>query len=81
MDDKTIMTTILNNVKGACDLMMHGRIESSTTNVNNVFDSTLDDMLCMQKDIYDKMMQKGWYTAEQVEQQKIQQTKQKYCCQ
>ena len=29
-------------------------------NVNNVFDSTLDDMLCMQKDIYDKMMQKGW---------------------
>ncbi len=81
MDDKTIMTTILNNVKGACDLMMHGRIESSTTNVNNAFDSTLDDMLCMQKDIYDKMMQKGWYTAEQVEQQKIQQTKQKYCCQ
>ncbi len=81
MDDKTIMTTILNNVKGVCDLMMHGRIESSTTNVNNVFDSTLDDMLCMQKDIYDKMMQKGWYTAEQVEQQKIQQTKQKYCCQ
>ena len=81
MDDKTIMTTILNNVKGACDLMMHGRIESCTTNVNNAFDSTLDDMLCMQKDIYDKMTQKGWYTVEQVEQQKIQATKQKYCCQ
>ena len=78
MDDKTIMTTILNNVKGACDLMMHGRIESSTINVNNAFDSTLDDMLCMQKDIYDKMVQKGWYTTSAAPMQQIDQVKTKF---
>lgn len=80
MDDKTIMTTILNNVKGVCDLMMHGRIESPTPSVYNAFDTALEDMLCIQNDIYNKMVQKGWYTTEQVEQQKITQLKNKYCC-
>ena len=80
MDDKTIMTTILNNVKGVCDLMMHGKIESATPNVNSTFDSALDDMLCMQNQIYNKMTEKGWYTTEQVEQTKINQVKQKYSC-
>ena len=28
MDDRTMMDTILSSVKGACDLMMHGTIES-----------------------------------------------------
>ena len=39
MDDKTIMSTILGNVKGCCDLMMHGSIESSTPNVHSTFTS------------------------------------------
>lgn len=33
MDDKNIMATILGNLKGGCDLMMHGSIESNTANV------------------------------------------------
>ena len=40
MDDKLIMETLLNNVKGACDLMMHGSIESPTPNVRSTFTAT-----------------------------------------
>jgi len=78
MDDKLIMDNILSATKGACDLMMHGAIESSTTNVHATFTQCFNDTLCMQNQIYDKMAQKGWYPMEQVEQQKINATKQKY---
>ena len=37
MDDKTIMDNILSVTKGACDLMMHGAIESSTPDVHMAF--------------------------------------------
>ena len=78
MDDKTIMDTILSNVKGYCDLVMHGSIESSTPAVHAAFKSTLNDALEMQNQIYNKMSQKGWYPQQQVEQQKIDSTKQKF---
>lgn len=78
MDDKTIMTTILNNVKGACDLMMHGTIESSTPNIHNAFNSSLQDYMSMQNEIYNKMSQKGWYQMTLADNAQIQQTKQKY---
>lgn len=78
MTDKTIMETILNTVKGSCDLMLHGSIEASTPSVYNTFKSGLNDSLQMQTDIYNKMVSKGWYTTKQVEQQKIDSTKQKF---
>lgn len=61
MDDKTIMTTILSNFKGACDLMMHGSIESTTPNVRSTFKTVLNDTLDVQSQIYSKMNEKGWY--------------------
>jgi spore coat protein CotF len=78
MDDKTIMTTILCNVKGACDLMMHGSIESSTPNVHSTFKTVLNDTLDVQNQIYSKMSEKGWYPTQSVEQQKIDQARQKF---
>ncbi len=78
MDDKTIMATVLGNVKGMCDLMMHGTIESSTPNVHTAFKSALDEMLCAQNQIYTQMSAKGWYPSEQAEAQKIMQAKQKF---
>ncbi len=82
MDDKNIMENILLTTKGVCDLYMHGTIESSTPNVHCAFQSALNDSLGMQDAIYKTMSQKGWYAAEQVPQQKIEQVKQKYtsCC-
>ena len=41
MDDKTIMASVLGNVKGMCDLAMHGTIESATPAVHTAFKNAL----------------------------------------
>ena len=81
MNDQMIMENILLTTKGVCDLYMHGTIESATQNVQQAFDSALNDSLCMQSDIYQKMSQKGWYPAQQADQQQIDQVRQKYSVQ
>ena len=78
MDDKLIMEDILTTVKGAADLYLHGTIESATINIHQAFDQKLNDTLQMQNEIYSKMLQRGWYAEEQAEQQKVDQTKQKF---
>lgn len=78
MNDKNLMENILLLEKGVCDLFMHGTIESSTDNVHQVFNNALNDALCMQDNIYDKMAQKGWYPTEQVDQNKINGVRQKF---
>lgn len=78
MDDKNIMENILLTTKGVCDLYLHGAIESGTANVNSAFDKALQETLCMQDEIYQKMTAKGWYPSEQADQQKVQQVKQKF---
>lgn len=81
MDDRTIMDNLLSVTKGACDLMMHGAIESSTPNVHSAFSKALNETICMQNEIYAKMTQKGWYPTETAPQQQITQAKQKYSAQ
>lgn len=78
MDDKCIMENLLHTAKDACDLYMHGTIESPTPNVRQAFSTALNDTLTMQDGIYKQMSAKGWYTTEQAPQQKVQQLKQKY---
>ncbi len=78
MEDKIMMSTVLGNVKGMCDLMMHGTVESATPAVHGAFQCALDDMLCIQNQIYKEMSAKGWYPAEQAEAQKIAGIKQKF---
>lgn len=78
LDDRVIMDNILSIVKGNCGLLMHGTIESSTPNVHQAFKSSLDESLQIQNEIYNQMSQRGWYTTQPAEQQKISQTKQKF---
>lgn len=78
MNDKEIMTNILNSVKGECDLLMHGAIESSTPNVHSAFKQSFDDTLCMQNKIYAKMSEKGWYPMQQAQGTQIDAVKQKF---
>ena len=80
MNDKEIMTNILNAVKGECDLFMHGAIESSTPDVHSAFTQSFNDALALQNQIYAKMSEKGWYSTQQAQQPQLQQVKQKYCC-
>lgn len=81
MNDKNLMENLLMLEKGACDLFMHGTLESPSTNVHRVFSSALEQSLTMQDSIYSKMQDKGWYPTEQAEQQKINTVKQKYSAQ
>ena len=81
MNDKEIMTNILNSVKGECDLLMHGAIESSTPNVHSAFKQSLDDALCMQNKIYAKMSEKGWYPMQQAQGTQVDAVKQKFSAQ
>ena len=81
MDDKAIMDNILSVTKGACDLMMHGAIESGSEDVHQVFTQVFNETLAMQNEIYSKMTQKGWYPTQQAETQKIDQVKQKFASQ
>ena len=78
MNDRQIMEDILMTTKGACDLYMHGTIESATQNVHQAFDQALGDSLCMQDDIYQKMSAKGWYQTTQAPQQQLDQVRQKF---
>ena len=78
MNDQMIMENILLTTKGVCDLYMHGAIESSNLNVKQTFDGALNDSLCMQGDVYQKMASKGWYPSQQADQQQIDQVRQKY---
>lgn len=78
MNDRDIMQDMLVMAKSACELCLHGTIESTTPEVRCAFDTTLEDSIKMQNDIYSKMTQKGWYQTQQVEQQKIDQLKQNF---
>lgn len=81
MDDKNLMENILMLEKGACDLFMHGTIESPSANVHRTFTAALQESLNMQDSLYSKMQDKGWYPTDQAEQQKITTLRQKYSTQ
>lgn len=81
MDDKNLMENILLLEKGVCDLYMHGAIESSTANIHQAFSTALNESLTMQDTIYSKMAAKGWYSTEQVDQNKVSTVKQKFSAQ
>lgn len=78
MDDRNLMENMLLLEKGACDLFMHGTIESSTQNVHQTFNNSLNDSLKLQDDIYHKMQAKGWYPTEQVDQSQLNTVKNKF---
>ena len=78
MEDKDIMEKELLIIKGVCDLYLHGSIESTTAEVHCAFKEALNESLNIQNKIYNLMSEKGWYKTETAEQQKIDQTKQKF---
>lgn len=81
MDDRAIMENLLLTTKEACDLYMHGAIESSSPDVHQAFSTALNDTLAMQKKIYKQMEQKGWYSTEAAPKQKMDMVKQKFTSQ
>ena len=78
MEDKDLMEKELLLIKGACDLYLHGTVESSTAEVHEAFKCALNECLNIQNKIYNLMAEKGWYPMENVEQTKLDTVKQKY---
>lgn len=78
MTDRDYMENMLMLEKGTCDLLMHGTIESSSTDVHQTFSTSLNAALQRQEQIYGKMQAKGWYPTEQVQQSKRNEARMKF---
>ena len=78
MEDKDLMEKELLTIKGACDLYLHGTVESSTAEVHAAFKDALNKSLDIQNKIYCLMAEKGWYPMETADEQKINAAKQKF---
>ena len=78
MKDKEIMENLLLNLKGECDLLMHGAIESATPDVHSAFTTAFCETLALQNQLYAKMAEKGWYPTTPAEQKQVNAVKQKF---
>ena len=78
MEDRDLMENELLVIKGACDLYLHGAIESPTAEVHQAFQDALEQSINIQNKLYNLMAEKGWYKTEIADQQKINTTKQQY---
>ncbi len=78
MEDRDLMEKELLNIKNACDLYMHGTVESSTAEAHTAFKDALNTSLDIQNKIYNLMSERGWYSTDLAEQPKINQVKQKF---
>lgn len=81
MDDKCIMENLLLTTKNACDLYLHGTIESPTPGVHRTFSDALTSALTMQDGIYKSMAAHGWYQTEQATQQELNKVRTKFSAQ
>lgn len=80
MEDKFLMENVLYGSKVINDLYMHGIIESSTDKVKLLFNKIIQETLKMHNEIYKAMENAGFYTATQVDEKKISQTREKLVC-
>ena len=78
MEDKELLENELLNVKGLCDLYLHGTLEATTAEVHSAFKNALNTSLDIQNKLYNLMAEKGWYKTDIAEQAKISTLKQKY---
>ena len=78
MNEKQTMENLLLVLKGECDLMMHGAIESSTANVHSEFTRALSEVLAMQNEVYSAMARAGMYPATTVQTQQIELVRDKF---
>jgi spore coat protein F len=73
--DKEIMQTLLNEHKLCATSLTNQILESSNQTLRNDTAGILNRTFQHQKQIFDIMTQKGWYTVEQASQQDISKAK------
>ena len=80
MDDKLIMTNLMDTSKGICELLGHAIVESDNATINESYKHVLEDCLTQQHQIYSMMKDMGWYPMENVKSQEVDKVKNKFCC-
>lgn len=78
MQEKELFDDILSSQKFVTGTYNTFTNECSTANVRDEFLSILNEEHQMQADVFDEMKKRGWYPTPAAEQQKIDQTKQKF---
>lgn len=79
MEDKLIMTNILDTSKSLCNLFNQGSIEANDTSFNTLFKKVLSNLHTMQHEIYKSMQDEGWYPTEDVKSPAVNKVKTKFC--
>jgi len=78
MEDKLIMTNLLDTQKSVCNLLNQGSIESNDTEVCNTYKKVLQTLLTMQHEMYKTMQEEGFYPVEDVKQPAVNKVKSKF---
>lgn len=78
MEEKNVLNNVLSLTKNMCEILFHGNIESSNKTVEKVFNNALNDYLTLQKEIFNLMKEKEYYTLEEVNESKIEKTRLKH---
>ncbi len=79
MEDKLIMTNLLDTTKSLCNLLNQGSIESNDTTFCNTYKKALSTFLTLQHETYKVMQDEGWYPVESVKAPAINKVKTKFC--
>ncbi len=74
MKDKIVMENLLLLLKGTCEVYVHGTQEASNKKVHDVLENSLDEILKLQYDVYNKMTEYGWYKIQNIKEKEITKT-------
>ena len=77
-DEEARITDLLNSQKHITSVYNSYLCETETEAVNKCLAGILMDEHSIQKEIFDKMQQKGWYQTEKAEDTKLMEVKMKY---
>lgn len=74
MNNQLIMDNYLLVLKSTVEVYVHGTLESSNNDVRMLFEDNLNSTMISQADTYDLMTKYGWYTINNVDTTKINET-------
>lgn len=78
MNDKELVTDLLDSEKLLCSVYKTATVEAATPNIRTEFKEALNDTLDIQNNIFDTMNKNGWYPVDAADPSKIQVAKNKY---
>ena len=71
LNDKDYMNSLLGTLKEMVKNYAVTLTEASNENLYNEFKAMFDEYSNLQREVYETMFRKGWYTLEKSEQQKL----------